>query len=471
MVVRSYDNEHFKIKNCKISNAETGVAGGGTNCEFLNLFISNVTLIGIGVWTLPTPIDTFKYYNNVIQVNSSDGDAIFLSGWGIHTITKNILLSNPNFRGIRLELDKKTIIKNNIISGFQWRGIADGGSENDTAMIHNNLFLCVNPQTSVLMYQGKTVSFRNNVIAYNGVGVSAVWDTLATDYNIYWQNTRDVKDRAKKGAHDINVDPMFVNDVPPHLDNSYDFHLQAYSPGIDAGDPIILDVDGSRSDIGLFGGPGGESYTYEDLAPRQPRNLSAQVDSNYITLRWNRNTEADTAFYKVYRDTVVGFQIDSTKLISTPTDTFFVQTNPHNVTRYVYKITCEDNQGNESMPSEERVVNITSTDYYPMTINDYFLYQNYPNPFNPSTKIGYKLKSSGYVKVMVYDIKGELVSVLVNKEQTAGYYEIEFNVGNGLPSVPNVPGLASGIYLYRIEVIGEGRIPVFSDMKKMILIK
>ena len=103
-----------------------------------------------------------------------------------------------------------------------------------------------------------------------------------------------------------------------------------YSPGIDAGDPNILDVDGSRSDIGLFGGPGGESYTYEDLAPRAAKKPFCMVDTNYISLRWNRNTEADTAFYKVYRDTVIRFQIDSTKLISSPTDTFFVQTNPHN---------------------------------------------------------------------------------------------------------------------------------------------
>jgi hypothetical protein len=71
-----------------------------------------------------------------------------------------------------------------------------------------------------------------------------------------------------------------------------------------------------------------------------------------------------------------------------------------------------------------------------MTISDFVLYQNYPNPFNPSTKIGYQLKQRAYVKLMVYDIKGELISVLVNKEQNAGYYEVEF-VGNGLPSVPN----------------------------------
>ncbi len=110
---------------------------------------------------------------------------------------------------------------------------------------------------------------------------------------------------------------------------------------------------------------------------------------------------------------------------------------------------------------------------YPMTISDYVLYQNYPNPFNPSTKIGYQLKERAYVKLMVYDIKGELIAVLVNKEQIAGYYEVDFNV-NGQSAIggSNVKGnLASGIYLYRIEVIGDGNIPVYTEMKKMILIK
>ncbi|HRP36956.1 MAG TPA: hypothetical protein PLS50_04040, partial [Candidatus Dojkabacteria bacterium] len=190
-------------------------------------------------------------------------------------------------------------------------------------------------------------------------------------------------------------------------------------------------------------------------------------------LKWNRNTEADTSYYKVYRDTVISFQIDSTKLVSSLADTFIVQQPPYSSSKYVYKITCVDNQGNESNPSQELVVNITSVSMndYPMTISDYVLYQNYPNPFNPSTKIGYQLKERAYVKLMVYDIKGELIGVLVNKEQTAGYYEVEFNVGNGLPSVPNVQGLASGIYLYRIEVIGEGSIPVYIEMKKMLLLK
>lgn len=289
---------------------------------------------------------------------------------------------------------------------------------------------------------------------------------------MFWKNGLDL-DGTTYGDSDRVADPMFVKDTLPNAELDFDYHLQAFSPAIDKGDPNILDLDGTRSDIGMYGGPFGETYTYQDLAPLAPRNLSAIVDSISIFVKWNTNTEADTAFYNVYLDTTTNFIIDSTKLVSSSTDTFFVQSNPHINTRYVYKVTCVDNQGNESKPSEEIVVDLTSvsTDEYPMAINDYLLYQNYPNPFNPSTKIGYKLKERAYVKLMVYDIKGELISVLVNKEQNAGYYEVEFNVGNGLPSVPNVQGLASGIYLYRIEVIQEGNIPVYSEMKKMILIK
>ena len=254
----------------------------------------------------------------------------------------------------------------------------------------------------------------------------------------------------------------------PAWTGGYDYHLQKYSPAIDAGDPNILDVDGSRSDIGAYGGPLGESYTYQDLAPRPPVNVTAVLDSNQVLLSWNKNTEADFKSYRIYRDTTEGFIIDSTKLISEQSDTFFVQILPKEEINLYYKLTAIDSQGNESGPSEEVHVLITGTiRNEQLTINNYKLYQNYPNPFNPTTKIGYRLKERGYVKLMVYDIKGEMVEVLVNKVQEAGYYEAEFS---GQRS--EVRGqLASGIYLYRIEVIGEGKIPRFSDMKKMILLK
>jgi hypothetical protein len=94
------------------------------------------------------------------------------------------------------------------------------------------------------------------------------------------------------------------------------------------------------------------------------------------------------------------------------------------------------------------------------------LYQNYPNPFNPSTKIGYRLKERGYVKLYVYSVTGELVSVLVNQTKEPGYYEVEFNVAQD-----SSPAIASGVYIYQILIKNENNIPVYSDIRKMLLIK
>ncbi len=73
--------------------------------------------------------------------------------------------------------------------------------------------------------------------------------------------------------------------------------------------------------------------------------------------------------------------------------------------------------------------------------NGYHLSQNYPNPFNPSTKIKYTVPEKTHVKLVVYNLMGEEVTMLVNGEKPAGRYEVEFNGA----------GRASGLYIYRLE--------------------
>ena len=284
-------------------------------------------------------------------------------------------------------------------------------------------------------------------------------------YNNLWDNQTNFQDFTPDSTN-IFVDPMFVNE------DSMDFHLQMYSPLIDAGDPNILDIDGTRSDIGLYGGPFGESYTYQDLAPNPPRNLTAEIDSNIITLRWDKNTEADFNHYNLYRDTIANFVIDTTKLIASLQDTFYLHLIPAGIESLYFKLTGVDNQGNESNPSEELAIIITSVNEYPQIVSSYQLYQNFPNPFNPSTKISYKLKERGYVKLYVYDVKGELVSILINQNQEAGYYEVEFSGERHEARGETVAQrLASGIYIYQIMVKNDNNIPVFTDIGKMILLK
>ena len=405
--------------------------------------------------------------SNYIEVNKWEG---IRKSFGTNpTINNNtIILKHISTIGIWLSSsDSAKVYNNSIYAEEGYNGIENVATQ--FIKIYNNYL--IGEFSNRALAVGPDNKVKNNVVTNSGLGAYA-WGNQNLDfkYNNVWNNAVNYSGFTPDSTN-ISVDPMVVNDDVTR--GELDFHLQKYSPLIDAGDPNILDKDGSRSDIGLYGGLYGESYKYLDLAPRAPINLTALVDTNYITLNWNKNTEADTAYYKVYIDTVSGFQIDSTKLISSTTDTFFIQVNPHNVTRFVYKVTCVDKQGNESKPSEELIVNITSVSMngYPMTISDYILYQNYPNPFNPSTTISYRLINRGYVKLYVYDIKGELINVLVNKEQESGFYEVEFNVGNGLPSVPDIPGLASGVYIYQIIVKSENNIPVFSDIKKMLYLK
>ncbi|MFC2094779.1 T9SS type A sorting domain-containing protein [Bacteroidota bacterium] len=91
----------------------------------------------------------------------------------------------------------------------------------------------------------------------------------------------------------------------------------------------------------------------------------------------------------------------------------------------------------------------------------YALHQNYPNPFNPTTTIQYDIKERSLVELVLYDVLGREVEVLVNREQDAGYYEIEFNASR----------LASGIYFYRLQVYAPGRAGNFVETKKMVLMK
>ena len=96
----------------------------------------------------------------------------------------------------------------------------------------------------------------------------------------------------------------------------------------------------------------------------------------------------------------------------------------------------------------------------PFIPENFILEQNYPNPFNPTTTISYKLAESSQVQVDVLNLQGQTVAQLTNNYQVAGSHTIEWNAAD----------FASGVYLYKIDVLLQTG-DRFMDMKKMLLVK
>jgi hypothetical protein len=93
--------------------------------------------------------------------------------------------------------------------------------------------------------------------------------------------------------------------------------------------------------------------------------------------------------------------------------------------------------------------------------NGFSLLQNYPNPFNPSTTIYYDLPADSHVKILIYDILGREVRSLVDEQESAGYQKVRFDI----------QGVASGVYFYRIQADPLKGGKMFSDVKKMMVLK
>jgi hypothetical protein len=74
------------------------------------------------------------------------------------------------------------------------------------------------------------------------------------------------------------------------------------------------------------------------------------------------------------------------------------------------------------------------------------LSQNFPNPFNPETMIEFEIKNRDQVNISIFDLKGNLVSNLIDNIYTPGNYSIIWNGKN-----INGNALPSGLYFYQLK--------------------
>ena len=187
------------------------------------------------------------------------------------------------------------------------------------------------------------------------------------------------------------------------------------------------------------------------IVPVELTSFAAQVVKDGVELNWRTATETNNQGFEIERMTEgAGFeQVGYVAGFGTTTEpkVYSFVDSKLEAGSYSYRLKQIDFNGSFSY-SEEVYVDIT----LPL---EYTLEQNYPNPFNPSTTIKYSIAEDGFVKLSIFNMLGEEVATLVNTQQKAGRYEINFNA----------TGLSSGVYVYRIEAEN------FSASKKLMLMK
>jgi hypothetical protein len=190
--------------------------------------------------------------------------------------------------------------------------------------------------------------------------------------------------------------------------------------------------------------------------PVELSSFKAKNTLNDVTLTWETKTENNSEMFEIER-----------KSLSTEWNNIaYVSASGNSSVAKQYSYTDKKlNSGKYSY--RLKIIDLTGNFKYSDLINaeieapkEFFLSQNYPNPFNPSTKIDYQLPVDTRVTIELYNVVGQKVGELVNKEQTAGYYSIELN-----------KKMASGVYIYRMIASDKTKGNNFVSIKKMLLLK
>jgi PKD repeat protein/predicted small secreted protein len=219
---------------------------------------------------------------------------------------------------------------------------------------------------------------------------------------------------------------------------------------------LVLYINGNSYNI---------DYWYVDdiqvdyVVPVELTSFTAAAANGQVILNWTTATETNNQGFEIERSlksdvgsqnsdwTKIGFVAGFGTTTEPKSYSFIDDLSLNNSQSFSYRLKQIDFDGTIEY---SEVINVNVE--VPL---DYTLEQNYPNPFNPNTTIKYSIAEDGFVKIAVYNNLGEEVASLVNNNQKAGRYEVNFNASD----------LSSGVYFYLFKA-GE-----FISTKKMILLK
>lgn len=186
-----------------------------------------------------------------------------------------------------------------------------------------------------------------------------------------------------------------------------------------------------------------------------PENLDIEIIADEAHFSWdepiNIPDEIELIHYAVFLDNL-------DEPIDTTENTDYVFTNLITGEDYVAGVAAVYDVGDSEVETIEFEFDVFDAEEQVVAVTK--LIGNYPNPFNPETKISYSLESEEHVLIEIYNIRGQLVTTLIDEVQIAGYHNIVWD-GNNNRSRP----VTTGVYLAKL------RAEKYSGTQKMILLK
>ncbi|GAM11402.1 BNR/Asp-box repeat protein [Geobacter sp. OR-1] len=265
----------------------------------------------------------------------------------------NNIIMNHNV-GISSYNRSSIMVTNSVIANNTWGAVDIGMATVATLennVIANNGFGWVDSYGS-----GANFVFRNNIIANNASYGFITMSSLFIEYNDVWNNSGGnyafntgygvIPFSPAPGTGEQSTDPLFSSPVY--------YALSSGSPLRNAGNPSSAynNTDGTRNDMGIYGGPGRMPTDYSTPPPMVTTltGFDKPADNGgVIGLDWSRYPKpADFEQFRIYRSTESFADVAGMTPIATTSDTSFFDNTTLNETDYYYAVTGVDALGNEN---------------------------------------------------------------------------------------------------------------------------
>ena len=306
-----------------------------------------------------------------------------------------------------------------------------------------------------------TWDYKIHIVDWDTYEELEVIEGLQTTGDDQWEEEIDLGSVSESGLVGIFMEPMgnASDDAYPCMDA--DNVLDGMSYFGDLSDYSAFEASGVGDflmDLWIMGEETRGLVRAKRFRPNSTNSGQARVQTRqelpeFITMNQEASRlERDLTGYEIYRD---GNSIDTV-----PAGTNFYADQGLEEGTYVYGVKAIYSDEYYSELVEGEPIDVVSTEDTDTPSFETKLSSNYPNPFNPSTTINFSVKAETHVSIEIYNLRGQKVKTLVDREYKAGQHT---KVWNGKDD--NSKDVTSGIYFYKMR---SGR---YTSTKKMILLK